>query len=218
MDPPLKGFVCSGCLGPKHRSNHKVFDGTLTYITCGCWASDASYWWQAILKLILRGRLLQKPLDACRYCCKLGKIYCIWIYMTCLDTYSDLAKQRLAVVAVMLAMLMLCDQIWCTWMLMLSDIYVSSKFGFAARMDHTDVYIYIFIYIYMIIYVHQYLYIHWIYIYIHTLITRGMMLPLPEGTHKYCTRWWFQRFHWFTPILGEEYLTNIFQLGWNHRL
>ena len=29
--------------------------------------------------------------------------------------------------------------LWCTWMLMLSDIYFSSKFGFAARMDHTDV-------------------------------------------------------------------------------
>ena len=31
------------------------------------------------------------------------------------------------------------------------------------------------------------------------------MLPLPEGTHKYCTRWWFQKFHWFTPIhLGKN--------------
>ena len=41
------------------------------------------------------------------------------------------------------------------------------------------------------------------------------------GFHQFSTRWWFQIFFMFTPILGEDepILTNIFQLGWfNHQL
>ena len=37
--------------------------------------------------------------------------------------------------------------------------------------------------------------------------------------HQRCfSRWWFQTFFMFTPIWGNHpILTNIFQMGWNHR-
>ncbi len=39
-----------------------------------------------------------------------------------------------------------------------------------------------------------------------------------QSDHEASSRWWFQTFFIFTPILGKiSNLTNIFQMGWNHQ-
>ncbi len=60
----------------------------------------------------------------------------------------------------------------------------------------------------------------------HWFFQRGIFGEDDEGCQTYTytpektTRWWFQLFLMFTPILGEmiQFDEHIFHMGWNHHL